>query len=76
MNGGFYTKINSYSFYEPTWYRKENNIPKDINIPKDDTLKNCTELFNINCISQEDFISEIKLHLLIACGLTTAILFF
>ena len=71
LNGGFYTKINSYSFYEPTWYRKEN-----INMPEDDTLKNCIELFNINCISQEDFLSEIKLHLLIACGLTTSILFF
>ena len=71
LNGGFYTKINRYSFYEPAWYRKEN-----INMPEDNTVQNCIELFNINCISQEDFLSEIKPHLLIACGLTTAILFF
>ena len=70
LNGGFYTKINSYSFYEPTWYKKENIIPKD------DNLKNCIELFNVNFISQKDFLSEIKPHLLIACGLTMAILFF
>ena len=71
LNGGFYTKINRYSFYEPAWYRKEN-----INMPEDNTGQNCIELFNINCISQEDFLSEIKPHLLIACGLTTAILLF
>ena len=71
LNDGFYSKINRYSFYEPTWYRSEN-----IKVAEDYTLQNCIELFNIRCISQEDFLSEIKQHLLAACGLTAAILFF
>ena len=74
LNDGFYTKINRYSFYEPTWYRKENivNLP----VPEINNLQNSIELFNISCISQEDFLSEIKPHLISACGLTAAILFF
>ena len=71
LNDGFYTKINRYSFYQPTWYRDEN-----IKVPENSNLQDCIELFNIRCISEDRFLSEIKQYLLSACGLTAAILFF
>ena len=72
INGGFYTRINSYSFYEPIWYITKNS---DIFSDKE-ALEYCVCQYNLNDITEARFFEEIKLVFLIGCRLTASILFF
>ena len=72
INGGFYTRINSYSFYEPICYITKNS---DIFSDKE-ALEYCVCQYNLNDITEALFFEEIKLDFLIGCRLTASILFF
>ena len=51
INGGFYTRVNSYSFYEPIWYMTKNsNIFSD-----NEALEYCVCQYNSNDISEALF---------------------
>ena len=72
INGGFYTRVNSYSFYEPIWY-----ITKNSNIFSDnEALEYCVCQYNSNDILEVLFFEKIKPVLLIGCRLMASILFF
>ena len=71
INGGFYQRINKFSYFEPIWYVKKTEA-----FSEDQSLQNIIKLYNFYCITEQKFLEELSHIFLSGCNLTSKILFF
>ena len=75
LTDGFYNKVNNFTYFKPIWFM-ENRTLEERTVNYHDSLLNTIELYNIDCISEENFFEDLVDISLYCKTLTCKILFF